>query len=134
MKIALQQVHLNSFFQKIFGCLQIEPQMVRIIDSIKMVAIYKMSTSQDSKTLFKSNLTCIVLSVRAKFKRTKHNRRLPHFEKCNTLQSPGMTKRYLALETNASVNFFLNRVYLKLRVLKSQPLLENLNNFSKIGQ
>ena len=28
-----------------------------------------MSTSQDSKTLFKSNLTCIFLSVRAKFKK-----------------------------------------------------------------
>ena len=30
-----------------------------------------MSTSQDSKALFKQNLTCIFLSVRAKLKKTQ---------------------------------------------------------------
>ena len=42
----------------------------------KLVLIIKMSTSQDSKTIFKYNLTCIFLSLKAQLKK-KHCPRTP---------------------------------------------------------
>ena len=78
MKIA-SQITVDTFKlffpKKYLGVCKLDHRWRASLIQQKLVVVYKMSTSQDSKTLFKLNFTCIFLSARAKFKK-KHNRRL----------------------------------------------------------
>ena len=85
-----------------------------------------MSPSQDFKILFNPNLTCIFLSVRAKFKKTKHS-----WRPCTT----GLIK--VDLEFSFSIpglfqTWNSNKPGFEKLNSRSEPVFEKLNSRSEL--